>query len=118
MIAEMHLTDRQFKDLKSIMNMIFDYAVSFDVIQINLSRQVRGFSDKNFKQEVEKPVEKIVYNADAKHSVITEAMEQFLKTQNIAYIAVCLNFSLGLRVGELVALRTSHINEDGVVTAG
>lgn len=115
-IAEMHLTDRQFKDLKSIMNMIFDYAVSFDVIQINLSRQVRGFSDKNFKQEVEKPVEEIVYNADAKHSVITEAMEQFLKTQNIAYIAVCLNFSLGLRVGELVALRTSHINEDGTIT--
>ena len=103
-IAEMHLTDRQFKDLKSIMNMIFDYAVSFDIIQINLSRQVRGFSDKNFKQEEEKPVDEIVYNADAKHSVIKEAMEQFLKTHNIAYIAVCLNFSLGLRVGELVAL--------------
>lgn len=115
-IAEMHLTDRQFKDLKSIMNMIFDYAVSFDMIQINLSRQVRGFSDKNFKQEIEKPVEEIVYNAEAKHSVIKEAMEQFLKTQNIAYIAVCLNFSLGLRVGELVALRTSHINEDGTIT--
>ena len=115
-IAEMHLTDRQFKDLKSIMNMIFDYAVSFDIIQINLSRQVRGFSDKNFKQEEEKPVDEIVYNADAKHSVIREAMEQFLKTQNIAYIAVCLNFSLGLRVGELVALRLSHINEDGTIT--
>ena len=115
-IAEMHLTDRQFKDLKSIMNMIFDYAVSFDIIQINLSRQVRGFSDKNFKQEKEKPVEEIVYNADAKHSVIKEAMEQFLKTHNIAYIAVCLNFSLGLRVGELVALRLSHINEDGTIT--
>ena len=116
MIAEMHLTDRQFKDLKSIMNMIFDYAVSFDIIQINLSRQVRGFSDKNFKQEEEKPVDEIVYNADAKHSVIKEAMEQFLKTHNIAYIAVCLNFSLGLRVGELVALRLSHINEDGTIT--
>lgn len=115
-IAEMHLTDRQFKDLKSIMNMIFDYAVSFDIIQINLSRQVRGFSDKNFKQEEEKPVDEIVYNADAKHSVIKEAMEQFLKTHNIAYIAVCLNFSLGLRVGELVALRLSHINEDGTIT--
>lgn len=115
-IAEMHLTDRQFKDLKSIMNMIFDYAVSFDIIQINLSRQVRGFSDKNFKQEIEKPVEEIVYNSEAKHSVIKEAMEQFLKTQNIAYIAVCLNFSLGLRVGELVALRTSHINEDGTIS--
>ena len=115
-IAEMNLTDRQFKDLKSIMNMIFDYAVSFDIIQINLSRQVRGFSDKNFKQEIQKPVEEIVYNAEAKHSVIQEAMEQFLKTQNVAYIAVCLNFSLGLRVGELVALRTSHINEDGTIT--
>lgn len=115
-IAEMHLTDRQFKDLKSIMNMIFDYAVAFDIIQINLARQVRGFSDKNFKQEIEKPVNEIVYNSEAKHSVIKEAMEQFLKTQNIAYIAVCLNFSLGLRVGELVALRTSHINDDGTIS--
>lgn len=115
-IAEMHLSDRQFKDLKSIMNMIFDYAVSFDIIQINLSRQVRGFSARNFKPEAEKPVEEIVYNADAKHSVLAEAMEQFFKTKNIAYIAVCLNFSLGLRVGELVALRTSHINDDGTIT--
>jgi integrase len=96
--------------------MIFDYAVSFDIIQINLSRQVRGFSDKNFKPEIERPVEEIVYNTEAKHSVIKEAMEQFLKTQNIAYVAVCLNFSLGLRVGELVALRTSHINNDGTIT--
>lgn len=115
-IAEKQLTDRQFKDLKSIMNMIFDYAVSFDIIQINLSRQVRGFSDKNFKQVSEKAVEEIVYTSAAKHSVIKEAKEQFLKTQNIAYIAVCLNFSLGLRVGELVALRTSHINDDGTIT--
>lgn len=115
-IVEMNLTDRQFKDLKSIMNMVFDYAVSFDIIQINLSRQVRGFSDKIFKQELEKSVEEIVYNIDTKHSIIKEAMEQFLKTQNIAYIAVCLNFSLGLRVGELVALRTSHFNDDGTIT--
>lgn len=115
-IADLHLTSRQFKDLKSIMNMIFDYAVSFDIIQINLARQVRGFSEKNFKQEEEKKVEEIVYNTDAKHSIIKEAMEQYLKTQNIAYIAVCLNFSLGLRVGELVALRKSHINDDGTIT--
>ena len=72
-IAEEHLTDRQFKDLKSIMNMIFDYAVSFDIIQINLSRQVRGFSERNFKQKEERPVDEIVYNAKAKHSVLKDA---------------------------------------------
>lgn len=115
-IAEEHLTDRQFKDLKSIMNMIFDYAVSFDIIQINLSRQVRGFSERNFKQQEERPVDEIVYNAKAKHSVLKDAMEQFVKTHNTAYLAVCLNFSLGLRVGELVALRTSHINDDGTIS--
>lgn len=115
-IAEMNLTDRQFKDLKSIMNMIFDYAVSFDIIQINLSRQVRGFSERNFQQEEIKPVDELVYNASAKHSVLSEAMQQFLKTNNSAYLAVCLNFTLGLRVGELVALRTSHINEDGTIS--
>lgn len=115
-ISDMHLTDRQFKDLKSIMNMIFDYAVSFDIIQINLSRQVRGFSDKNFKQEKAKPVSELVYTTQAKHSVLSDAMQQFLKTQNTAYLAVCLNFTLGLRVGELVALRTSHINDDGTIS--
>lgn len=115
-IIEMKLTDRQFKDLKSIMNMVFDYAVSFDIIQINLSRQVRGFSKNIFKQEIEKPVDEVVYDMDAKHSVLNDAMEQFLKTQNTAYLAICSNFSLGLRVGELVAIRTSHINDDGTIT--
>lgn len=115
-IAELELTDRQFKDLKSIMNMLFDYAVSFDLIQINLSRQVRGFSKNNFKQETVKPVEELIFTACTKHDVISEAIQQFFKTQNTAYLAVCVNFSLGLRVGELVALRISHINDDGTIS--
>lgn len=115
-IAEMHLTDRQFKDLKSIMNMIFDYAVSFDIIQINLSRQVRGFSEKNFKQEISKPDNEIVYFEDAQNSLLQKALNMYLKTRNTAYLAICINFTLGLRVGELVALRTSHIKADGTIT--
>lgn len=114
-IAEMHLTKRQFKDLKSIMNMIFDFAVSFDLIQINLSRQVRGFGENIFQQEAKKADYEIVYNQEVKKSLIEDALSQFGKTHNTAYLAVCLNFSLGLRVGELVALRTSHINADGTI---
>lgn len=114
-ISEKKLTCKQFKEMKSVINMMYDYAISYDYTTINTARQIRGFSDRIFKEDIEKPVSEVVYDSSAKKEVIEDALKQYEKTGNTAYLAVCLNFSLGLRVGELVALTTSCINEDGTI---
>ena len=114
-ISEKQLTSKQFKEMKSVVNMMYDYAISYNFTNINIPRQIRGFSDRIFKEETTKPISETVYDSVTKNEVIKEALKQYEKTGNTAYLAVCLNFSLGLRVGELVALTTSCINEDGTI---
>lgn len=114
-ITEKQLTNKQFKEMKSVINMMYDYAISYNYTNINIPRQIRGFSDRIFREDAEKPISETVYDSAAKNEVIKEALKQYEKTRNTAYLAVCLNFSLGLRVGELVALTTSCINGDGTI---
>lgn len=45
-------------------------------------------------------------------------MAQYQKTNNTAYLAICLNFTLGLRVGELVALHTKDFTEETLHICG
>lgn len=114
-ISEKQLTSKQFKEMKSVVNMMYDYAISYNYANINIPRQIRGFSDRIFREDVEKPISETVYDSAAKNEVIKKALKQYEKTGNTAYLAVCLNFSLALRVGELVALTTSCINDDGTI---
>lgn len=114
-ISEKQLTSRQFKEMKSVINMMYDYAISYNYATINIPRQIRGFSDRIFREETTKPISETVYDSAAKNEVIKEALKQYEKTGNTAYLAVCLNFSLALRVGELVALTTSCINDNDTI---
>ncbi len=104
MISQKQLTHKQFKEMKSVINMMYDYAISYNYTTTNFPRQIRGFSDRIFQEETAKPISEIVYDSAAKNDVIHKALKQYEKTGNTAYLAVCLNFTLALRVGELVAL--------------
>lgn len=115
-ISEKKLTAKQFKEMKSIINMMYDYAISYNYTSTNIPRQIRGFSDRIFREESVKPISETVYDLTSKNEVIKEALKQYEKTGNTAYLAVCLNFSLALRIGELVVLKTSCINDnDGTI---
>lgn len=112
LVDERKLTKKQYLGVKGLLNQLFDFCIDHDYIQINLPRQIR-FPSKNIFAEVErKPECEIIYNATTKAEVINEALSQFEKTRNTAYLAVCLNFNLGLRIGELVAIRESDIEDD------
>lgn len=100
---------------KSVQLDNYDYAISYNYAAINIPRQIRGFSDRIFREETAKPIYETVYDSTAKSEVIKEALKQYEKTRNTAYLAVCLNFSLALRVGESVALTTSCINDNDTI---
>lgn len=113
-INDNHLTRKRYNEIKGVLNPLYDYCVSDDNINIsiNLARQIFFKSKNLFADEAEKVEEEIIFTAKTKAEVIAEAMKQFSKTRNTAYLAICLNFNFGLRVGELVALRLKDIDGD------
>ena len=43
-IEQLHLTNKQFKEMKSLLNMLYDYAIDSSIIKYNVSRNVRNIS--------------------------------------------------------------------------
>lgn len=105
-ISKYKLTKKQYREMKSIANMLLDYALELELVRVNVARNIRGISDKKFNTPKKKTITEQVYIDNEEMFILQRAEEQYAKTKNIAYLAVCLNFSLGLRVGELVALHT------------
>lgn len=114
LIAKRNLTKKKYVEVKGLMNQLYDYCISHNMVQINLPRQIAMPSKNVFTEPKAKPEEEIIYSSHTKCEVIKEALEQFEKTKNTAYLAICLNFNLGLRVGELVALRECDIKENTI----
>ncbi len=110
-IAEHELTSRKYKEMKSLMNMLYDFAIESNLTNNNVSRMIHGISYKKYAVEHEKAPSEQVYINDEEENIIKIALKQYKKTGNTAYLGVCLNFTLALRVGEVVALKTSDFTE-------
>lgn len=54
-IAEHKLTSRKYKEMKSLMNMLYDFAVESNLVSNNVSRMVHGISYKKYAVEQKKP---------------------------------------------------------------
>lgn len=113
-ITQYNLTARQFKEMKSLLNILFDYAIEKKICTQNISRLIRNISRKKFSVNPTKAVTEQVFVNDEETRLIELAIKQYYKTKNTAYLAVCLNFALALRVGEVVALKVSDFEEDTV----
>lgn len=110
-IAEHKLTSRKYKEMKSLMNMLYDFAIESNLTNSNVSRMIHGISYKKYAIKHEKVPTEQVYVNDEEETIIKVALSQYEKTGNTAYLGVCLNFTLALRVGEVVALKTSDFSE-------
>lgn len=64
-----------------------------------------------FDKPTEKKQTEQVYVDDEEKWLICTALSQYEKTGNTAYLGVCLNFTLALRVGEIVALKNADFSE-------
>ena len=106
-VKEHNLTRRGYNDLKTVINSMFDYAVGMGYVSINVARQVPKVSAKHFVVEVKRDKTERVYLENEVASLINVCLERFKRTHNTAYLGICLNLYLGLRVGELVALKVS-----------
>ena len=107
-----HVNQRQYSDLKTLLNKIFDFAVINDVITTNPSVLIRDLSrNRNVVQpDAVKTDKQQVFSASEVEKMIDAGIKLFLKRKNTAYLGIVLNLMLGLRVGEMVGLRFEDID--------
>lgn len=102
------LTSSQAKEMKSMINMMYDYLIENDLMTYNPSRNIHRFASesKDYIQVSQgKPLNTEVFTEEEETAAINKCYEMFQQTNNTIYLGVILNFLLGLRVGELVALK-------------
>lgn len=106
-VKEFNLTRKAWVNAKTILNGMFDYAKRKKYIADNPLSDVK--ITVRYKQVVKKPGNTQTYNTDELETLNKYLDKKYQETNDSVYIAVRLNFYLGLRVGELVALKPEDI---------
>lgn len=109
LVKRNNLTRKEWGNIKTILSGMFRYATRKGYIQVNPMSDVEIYV--KFKQVVRKTSRTETYNTEELNALMEYLDAMYLKTKDTVFMAVKLNFFLGLRVGELVSLRWSDILE-------
>ena len=102
-VREFNLSRKEWTNAKTILKGMFTYAIRRKYIKENPLDAVQILV--KFKQVVKKTGKSETYNTEELELLNQYLDEKFLETQDLSFMAVKLNFLMGLRVGELVALK-------------
>lgn len=102
-VKDFELSRKEWGNLKTILNGTFGYAVRKKYLAENPMDKVQ--IHVKFKQIVKKTGKTETYNSDELKNLNLYLDKMYTETQDTIFLAVKLNFLLGLRVGELVALK-------------
>ena len=106
-VKEFNLTRKEWCNAKTILNGMFEYAMRKKYLTENLMNKVQILV--KFKQVVRKTGKTETYNSEELAELNRFLDCQYEETQDASFLAVKVNFLLGLRVGELVALKWSDL---------
>lgn len=111
-IEDNHLNKRDYYNMAIIMKQCFQYAKDAEYIESDTWEKVK-INTKKLKRNQKKSNEDEVYFLDEQKKLIAYSFEQFNKNpRNITALAIPFIFVTGLRIGELVCLKYSDINEE------
>ena len=99
------MTAKEWTNVKTILKGMFEFAYDKHYITINPMERVR--ITVRFKQVKKKTGKTETYNTEELNELREYLEEQFAETSDTIFLAIELNFLIGLRVGDLVALRWS-----------
>lgn len=111
-IKEHNLTRKSWVNAKTILNGMFDYAKRKKYITENPLSDVK--ISVRYKQVLKKTGKTQTYNTDELEKLNRYLDSMYEETEDSSFLAVRLNFYLGLRVGELVALKPGDISENHI----
>ncbi|OUQ16379.1 hypothetical protein B5E84_12525 [Lachnoclostridium sp. An14] len=102
-VREFNLPRKEWTNVKTILNGMFSYAVRKKYLIMNPMENVQILV--KFRQVVRKTGKTETYNSDELEQLNAFLDKMYAETGDSSYLAVKINFMLGLRVGELVALK-------------
>ena len=105
LIKEHCLSSKEYTNIKTILMGMFNYAVDKEMIDKSPMDRVR--ITVKFRQIQKKSGKTQTYNTEELIALNAYLDKMFSDTHDVGFLAVKLNFLLGLRVGELVALQWS-----------
>ena len=109
-VKEFNLPRKEWTNVKTILNGMFRFALRMNYLKDNPLDKI-AISVK-FRQVVKKTGKTETYNTDELMDLNKYLDTKFAETSDVSFLAVKLNFLMGLRVGELVALKWDDITEN------
>lgn len=109
-IRDFKMSRKEWGNVKGILNGMFDFAVRKHYLDTSPMNNVT--ISVKFRQVVKKTGKTETYNTEELAQLNNYLDGMYAETNDSVFLAVKLNFMLGLRVGELVALKASDIEND------
>ena len=109
-VKEFNLTHKEWNNIKTILKGMFEYAVRKKYLSENPMEKIK--IHVKFRQIVKKTGSTQTYNTEELKALNLYLDQMYTETNNPAFMAVRLNFLLGLRVGELVSLKWDDLTDD------
>lgn len=109
-VKDFNLSRKEFCNLKTILLGMFDYALRKKYVLANPMHKVQIHI--KFRQIVRKTGKTETYNTNELADINSFLERMYEETSDSSFLAVKVNFLLGLRVGELVALKWSDLCDE------
>lgn len=109
LVKEYSMSRKEWNNVKTILKGCFEYAVRKEYITDNPMDDVKILV--KYRQVVKKTGRTETYNTEELENLNKYLDEMYAETEDVVFLAVKINFLLGLRVGELVALKWEDCKE-------
>ena len=109
-VRDFNLARKEWTNVKTILLGMFEYAMRKKYLTVNPMNDVKILV--KYRQVVRKTGKTQTYNTEELAELNRYLDAKFTETEDLAFLAVRINFYLGLRVGELVALKWSDWEDD------
>ena len=109
LVKEYRMSRKEWNNVKTILIGCFEYAVRKKYIADNPMDDVKILV--KYRQVVKKTGKTETYNTEELENLNQYLDKMYAETEDTVFLAVKINFLLGLRVGELVALKWEDCNE-------
>lgn len=111
-IRSMNLTKRQYYNMSVIIRQCMEYLTGHEILTENVYNRFK-IDGKLFRKEKKPEDETQVFLKTERPLIEAEAWKEFQEKDCTTALAIPLAFQTGVRLGELVALRSSDISKDG-----
>ena len=109
-VREFNLSRKEWTNVKTILLGMYDYAMRKKYLTVNPMDDVE--IHVKYRQVIKKTGKTQTYNTEELAELNRYLDMKFTETGDLAFLAVRMNFYLGLRVGELVALKWSDWEDE------